>query len=45
LKEDLAAATSHYARETRETVGHVVDAAKRAAERVSEAFRGAQKKP
>jgi len=44
LREDLAAAGSHYARETREAVGHVVDAAKKAAERVSEAFRNAQRR-
>jgi hypothetical protein len=42
LKDDLSAAGSYYARETRETVGHVVDAAKRAAERVGEAFRKGQ---
>jgi Zn-dependent protease with chaperone function len=44
LAEDLAAARSHYARETKEAVGHVVDAAKKAAERVSEAFRSSQRK-
>lgn len=42
LKDDIAAAGSYYARETKETVGHVVDAAKRAAERVGEAFRKGQ---
>ena len=42
LADDLSAAGSYYARETRETVGHVVDAAKRAAERVGEAFRKGQ---
>ena len=44
LAEDLAAARSHYVRETKEAVEHVVDAAKKAAERVSEAFRGSQRK-
>jgi Zn-dependent protease with chaperone function len=44
LAEDLAAARGHYVRETKEAVGHVVDAAKKAAERVSEAFRSSQRK-
>ncbi len=42
LKDDLSAAGSYYAGATRETVGHVVDAAKRAAEKVGEAFRKGQ---
>ncbi len=42
LKDDLSAAGSYYARETRETVGHVVDAARKAAERVGDAFRKGQ---
>ena len=42
LKDDLSAAGAHYAREARETVGHVVNAAKRAAEKAGEAFRNAQ---
>ena len=44
LKDDLAAAGAHYAREARETVGHVVNAAKKAAEKAGEAFRNAQQK-
>ena len=44
LKDDLSAAGAHYAREARETVGHVVKAAKRAAEKAGEAFRNAQQK-
>ncbi|MEP6573079.1 MAG: M48 family metallopeptidase [Gemmatimonadota bacterium] len=44
LRDDLSAAGNYYAKETRETVDHVVDAARRAAGRVGEAFRNAQKK-
>jgi Zn-dependent protease with chaperone function len=44
LKDDLSAAGAHYAREARETVGHVVNAAKKAAEKAGEAFRNAQQK-
>ena len=44
LRDDFAEAGSHYARETRETLDHVVDAAKKAANRVGEAFRKAQEK-
>jgi Zn-dependent protease with chaperone function len=44
LKEDFAQAGSHYARETRETIDQVVDAAKKAAGRVGEAFRKAQER-
>ncbi len=44
LQDDLSAAGSYYAKETREAVSHVVEAAKRAAERVGESFRNAQKK-
>jgi Zn-dependent protease with chaperone function len=42
LKDDLSAAGNYYAGATRETVGHVVEAAKRAADRVGEAFRKGQ---
>jgi len=44
LRDDFAEAGSHYARETRETLDHVVDAAKKAANRVGDAFRKAQEK-
>jgi Zn-dependent protease with chaperone function len=44
LKDDLSEAGSYYAKEARETMGHVVDAAKKAAERVGDAFRQAQKR-
>ena len=44
LRDDLSAAGNYYAKETRETVDQVVDAARRAAGRVGEAFRNAQKK-
>lgn len=39
LRQDFAEAGSHYAKETRETIDQVVDAAKKAAGRVGEAFR------
>jgi Zn-dependent protease with chaperone function len=42
LREDLGAAGQYYAKEAKETIGHVVDAAKKAAGRVGEAFRKAQ---
>jgi hypothetical protein len=42
LRDDLAAATTHYAAEARELAGQVAEAAKRAAERAAEAFRAAQ---
>ena len=42
LKDDLAAASEYYSQEAKETFGHVVDAAKRAAGRVGDAFRKAQ---
>jgi len=44
LKDDFDAAREHYRKEARETVGHIVDAAKKAAEKVGEAFRGTQQK-
>lgn len=39
LSDDFQAAREYYTGEARETIGHVVDAAKRAAERAREAFR------
>ena len=39
LKDDLGAAGGYYAQEARDTVSQVVDAAKKAAEKVGEAFR------
>jgi Zn-dependent protease with chaperone function len=45
LKDDLAAAGNYYAGATRETVGHVVNAAKKAAERMGDAFRKGQQSP
>jgi Zn-dependent protease with chaperone function len=44
LREDVAGAGRHYARGARETVGQVVDAAKRAAERMGEKIRDARKR-
>jgi Zn-dependent protease with chaperone function len=44
LSADLAAAREHYARETKETIDHVVDAAKKAAGRVGDAFKKAQQR-
>ena len=43
LREDLGAAGSYYAGEARELATQVAEAAKRAAERARDAFRGAQK--
>jgi len=43
LKEDLSAAGEYYAGEAKETFGQVVDAAKKAASRVGDAFKKAQK--
>ncbi len=42
LKEDIGAAGGFYAQEAKETVSQVVDAAKKAAEKVGEAFRKGQ---
>lgn len=42
LKEDLSAAGEYYAHEAKETFGQVVDAAKKAASRVGDAFKKAQ---
>jgi len=42
LREDMGAAREYYTQEAKETLGQVVDAAKRAAGRVGEAFRKAQ---
>jgi len=42
LRDDLNAAKEYYAGEARETISHVVDAAKKAAERAREAFRKTQ---
>jgi len=42
LKDDLDAAKDYYAKEARETFGQVVDAAKKAAGRVGDAFKKAQ---
>ena len=42
LKEDLGAARSYYTQEAKEVVGHVTDAAKRAAQAARDAFRKAQ---
>jgi hypothetical protein len=44
LRDDMSAAGSYYADEAKEFAGEVADAAKRAAQRVGEAFRAAQKK-
>jgi Zn-dependent protease with chaperone function len=44
LKDHLDEAADHYRKEARETLGHVVEAAKKAAERVGEAFRKAQER-
>ena len=43
IRDDLSAAGNYYAKETRETVDHVVDASRHAAGRVGEAFTNAQK--
>ena len=43
LQDDVSAAASYYAGEARELASQVADAAKRAAERARDAFRGAQK--
>jgi Zn-dependent protease with chaperone function len=43
IGDDMAAAGAYYAEEAREFASHVVDAARRAAERAREAFRNAQK--
>lgn len=42
LREDFNAAKEYYTGEARETLGHVVDAAKKAADRAREAFRRTQ---
>jgi Zn-dependent protease with chaperone function len=42
LREDFNAAKEYYAGEMKETVGHVVDAARKAADRAREAFRRTQ---
>jgi Zn-dependent protease with chaperone function len=42
LKDDLSAAGEYYAKEAKETFGQVVDAAKKAANRVGDAFKKAQ---
>jgi Zn-dependent protease with chaperone function len=42
VKDDIAAARAYYQQEAKETFGQVVDAAKRAAGRMGEAFRKAQ---
>lgn len=42
LQEDLAAARDYYTQEARETFGQVVDAAKKAASRVGDAFKKAK---
>ena len=42
LRDDFAAAKEYYAVEAKETFGHVVDAAKKAADRAREAFRKTQ---
>jgi Zn-dependent protease with chaperone function len=42
LRDDVGAAREYYTQEAKETLGHVVDAAKRAAGRVGEAFKKAQ---
>jgi len=42
VKDDIAAARAYYQQEAKETFGEVVDAAKRAAGRMGEAFRKAQ---
>ncbi|MBI4500579.1 MAG: M48 family metallopeptidase [Gemmatimonadetes bacterium] len=44
LKDDLSEAAAHYAREARKTVEGVTDAAKRAAEAFSQAFKDATKR-
>jgi Zn-dependent protease with chaperone function len=44
LKDDFAAARDYYAGEARETLGHVVDAAKKAADKAREAFRKTQRR-
>ncbi|HET7598992.1 MAG TPA: M48 family metallopeptidase [Gemmatimonadales bacterium] len=44
LRDDFAAAGSHYAAEAREIAAQVADAARRAAERAAEAFRAAQRR-
>ncbi|HSB54283.1 MAG TPA: hypothetical protein VLD58_07995, partial [Gemmatimonadales bacterium] len=42
LKDDLSAAGDYYAHEAKETLGQVVDAAKKAAGRVGDAFKKAR---
>ncbi|MBP6670687.1 MAG: M48 family metallopeptidase, partial [Gemmatimonadales bacterium] len=42
LRDEVNAAKDYYAQEARETIGQVVDAAKKAAERAKDAFRKAQ---
>ena len=42
LKDDIGAASGFYAQEAKETVSQVVEAAKKAAEKVGEAFRKGQ---
>ncbi len=42
LSEDFVAAKEHYRQEAKETIGHVVDAAKQAAGKVGDAFRKAK---
>ncbi len=44
ISDHMKEAGGYYAREARQAAGQVVDAAKRAAEKVGEAFRNAQKK-
>jgi len=44
LKDDLSEAAAHYAREAKKTVDGVTDAAKRAAQAVSQAFKDATKR-
>ncbi len=44
LRDDISAAGGYYAREAKETMANVVDAARKAAEKVGEAFKGAQRK-
>ena len=44
LKDDLSEAAAHYAREAKKTVEGVTDAAKRAAQAFSEAFKDATKR-
>ncbi len=44
LTEDIGAAAGYYGREAKQTVGHVVEAAKKAGQAFTEAFRDATKK-